>query len=218
MDNDPYGLSSHWQQAWAALDLPAPAAPLADLLRRYAEPHRHYHTQQHLHECFTQFALLRAAAGNAPALLLALWFHDAVYDTHAHDNEAQSAALADAVLREHGAAELSEAVQALIMATCHLASDGSGDASGAFAGDAQLLLDVDLSVLGAAPARFAEYERQIRAEYAWVAPEAYRQGRGAVLQGFMSRPHIFRTALFRQRLEAQAQANLRASLAALTIV
>jgi predicted metal-dependent HD superfamily phosphohydrolase len=82
-------------------------------------------------------------------------------------------------------------------------------------GDAQVLVDIDLSILGAATERFDEYERQVRFEYAWVAPDAFREGRGRILEQFLARPTIYGTPFFRERLEDQARRNLARSLAQL---
>ncbi|HMP82889.1 MAG TPA: N-methyl-D-aspartate receptor NMDAR2C subunit, partial [Verrucomicrobiota bacterium] len=78
--------------------------------------------------------------------------------------------------------------------------------------DAPLLVDVDLSILGQPPERFWEYERQIREEYAWVAPEQFATKRADILQTFLARPRIYHTQIFRQKLEAQARINLDASI------
>lgn len=76
------------------------------------------------------------------------------------------------------------------------------------AGDAALLVDIDLAILGAAPARFAEYEQQIRQEYAWVPEDVFTSKRKAVLQGFLERMQIYSTAFLLDQLEAQARINL----------
>jgi predicted metal-dependent HD superfamily phosphohydrolase len=139
---------------------------------------------------------------------LALWFHDAIYDPRAQDNEERSARWADEVLGAAGASPASAArVRALVLATRHAAVPEDPDA--------QLLVDVDLSILGAAPGRFAEYERQIGVEYSWVPRDAFRQGRANVLRRFLARERIFSTPWFHQRLESRARANLERSLAAL---
>lgn len=204
-------LADSWRVAWAQLDCPAPARALPDLLARYAEPHRAYHTAQHLAECFQLFAEVRDLAQQPGELALALFFHDAIWDPHAHDCEARSAALARACLCAAGAAaSSSEAVATLILATRHAAEPSPGDAT--------LLVDVDLAILGAAPARFREYEAQVRREYAWVAEPQFRLGRAAILRRFLDRPHLYGTPVVRDRLEAQARANLRESLARLTPV
>jgi predicted metal-dependent HD superfamily phosphohydrolase len=66
--------------------------------------------------------------------------------------------------------------------------------------DAKLLTDIDLSILGADPARFDEYEEQVRKEYEWVAPEAFRTGRGRILAQFLGRPAIYSCPFFHERL------------------
>jgi predicted metal-dependent HD superfamily phosphohydrolase len=76
---------------------------MSDLVRRYSERHRHYHTHQHLAECFEKVDEIIALAEHPAEVKLGLWFHDAIYDTHRHDNEEQSAAWARSAAREFGA-------------------------------------------------------------------------------------------------------------------
>jgi predicted metal-dependent HD superfamily phosphohydrolase len=129
-------------------------------------PHRHYHTVRHLEECFAQFDLLKEEATRPEEVELALWFHDAIYDPRRSDNEARSAQWAFESLQgvSPGTAEN---VRALVMATRHDALPESNDA--------QILVDVDLSILGASEERFDEYEAQARAEYAWVPGRKIRR-------------------------------------------
>lgn len=194
-----------WESAWSALDASAPQPVLAELLQSYSEPQRHYHTLQHLGEAM---GLLQPALGLAThpgEVALALWFHDAVYETQSKDNEARSADWAVAVVRGQGLpADIAERVHGLIMATCH-AAQPSGI-------DAQLLVDADLGILAADPLRFSEYELQVRAEYEWVPLPLYRAKRREVLLGFMQREAIYCTDWFRQRLEARARRNLAQAL------
>jgi predicted metal-dependent HD superfamily phosphohydrolase len=90
------------------------------------------------------------------------------------------------------------------MATCHTALPTSPDAA--------LLVDIDLGILGASDARFAEYRGQIRAEYAWVPADIYHVKRRAVLQSFSRREHIYTTPTLRQCLEHVARAHLAAAI------
>lgn len=194
-----------WAQTWGALGVPAPAPLLARLLQSYSEPQRHYHTLQHLGEAMGLLQPALDLAEHPGEVALALWFHDAVYQTQAKDNEARSADWAAAVLREQGLpADVAGRVHGLIMATCH-AAQPSGI-------DAQLLVDADLGILAADPLRFAEYERQVRAEYEWVPLPLYRTRRREVLLGFMQREAIYCTDGFRERLEARARRNLAQAL------
>lgn len=78
--------------------------------------------------------------------------------------------------------------------------------------DAALLVDVDLSILGQSEARFAGYESQIRAEYAWVAPEVFKVKRAEILERFLARSRLYTTDHFFARYEAQARRNLAQSI------
>ena len=81
--------------------------------------------------------------------------------------------------------------------------------------DCAFFLDMDLSILGAAPEVFTAYEAAIRKEYAFVPAADYRQGRSAILKSFLAREQLYFTAYFRDRLEPQARQNLQQSLARL---
>jgi predicted metal-dependent HD superfamily phosphohydrolase len=70
-----------------------------------------------------------------------------------------------------------------------------------------------LSILGAPAARFAEYERQIRAEYSFVPQALFAEKRRAILQTFLARPRIYSTVHFHHALEQRARANLASVLA-----
>ncbi len=197
-----------WQRAWQGVAATGDGAAVhAQLLACYAEPQRAYHTLQHLAECLAAFEPVRALAPHAAEVELALWFHDAIYDVHRHDNEAQSARWAGEALRAGGARPgAAERVAQLVLATQH-AVPPEGE-------DACLLIDIDLGILGADEARFDEYERQIRAEYAFVPEPLFSQRRRAILQSFLDRPAIYGTAHFRAALEQRARRNLVRSLAA----
>lgn len=201
-------LHHSWQRAWTGIGAKTGGQGLYEqLLARYSEPHRHYHTLQHLGECLATFEPVRDLAEHPDEVELALWFHDAIYDTHRSDNEERSADWARAALREAGVARgSSDRVHALIMATRHTANPTLPDE--------QLLVDIDLSILGAEQARFDEYEEQIRKEYAFVPSWLFRLKRRAILQDFLDRPSIYSTAHFRDALEQRARANLRQAMIA----
>lgn len=198
-------LLSSWQSAWALVGLVEPPRSTFDsLCRAYAEPQRHYHTLQHLRECLAQAGEIERLAERPGEVLLALWFHDAVYDTHARGNEAASAEWARDTVAAAGSREAGDRVHALIMATEHHAVPSTRDA--------KVMVDVDLSILGADAARFDEYERQVREEYRHVPELLLRAKRRSVLQGFLARPRLYNTEAYVDRLEARARENLRRSI------
>lgn len=198
-----------WAKLWrAATGSQPPSAIFAGLVASYAAPQRHYHTHQHIVACLDLFDTVRDSAREPVAVELALWFHDVVYDPRASDNEERSAAHAQERLQHCGATSgLVDAVEKLILATKHHAVGGHVDAP--------LLVDIDLSILGQPPERYWEYERQVRAEYAWVPAEIFRVKRAELLQKFLDRPRLYQTSVLFEKLEAPARLNLKRSIAQL---
>ncbi len=198
-------LATSWDTAWFDLELRPPAGLFEQLVSAYQESQRHYHTLQHLAECLAHFEQARHLAQQPGEVAIALWFHDAIYDVRGKDNERRSA---DWAVRTLAASQAGQAtldrVERLIMATRH---DATPDEP-----DEQLLVDIDLAILGAAPERFAEYDAQVRAEYAWVPGFVYRMKRRSVLKAFLTRPRLYGTDHFRARHEAQARRNLASIL------
>ncbi len=177
---------ARWVETWRELgvgDSPTLRRLYSDVLGRYSEPHRHYHAYQHLAECFEKVQDIISLAEHPAEVNVGLWFHDVIYDTQRHDNEERSA---DWARTRHAAEPVGI--------------------------DAEVLVDADLSILGAQSARFQEYEAQVRSEYGWVPDAMFRPTRAKILKEFLGRPHLFCTARFRERYEAQARRNLEHSL------
>jgi predicted metal-dependent HD superfamily phosphohydrolase len=145
----------------------------------------------------------------------ALWFHDAIYKTRSKSNEADSALWARQCLLDAGAQDLQiKRIEALILATQHGASMVAAelDEEKPDAADLDLMLDIDLAILGADPTHFDWFEQQIRREYWWVLPWIYRKARADILQGFLDAPSIYRTAFFHSIRESQARENLQRAI------
>jgi predicted metal-dependent HD superfamily phosphohydrolase len=194
---------------WAA-DVPdapadASAAAFADLVVRHGEPHRRYHTIVHVAAVLDALDLL----GADREARLAAWYHDAVYDPTATDNEARSARLAAAVLPGLGVDDgaVTEVARLVELTKAH---DPAGDDPAGAA-----LVDADLSILGADERTYDAYAAAVRAEHAHVPDDLWRAGRPAVLRSFAARPALFHTAIARARWEARARSNLARELAAL---
>lgn len=195
-----------WAALWKRIGASGDPSPWYErLVAAYSEPHRHYHNQQHIAECLTMLDGAPPPADGREAVEMALWFHDAVYDPHAADNEERSAALATRCLEEACVpAGFAETVYRLVMAT--KTHEVGCDATAA------LVVDVDLSILGQPVERFLEYEAQIRQEYAWVPSILFRSKRARILSRFLARERIFVTDWFHQKFEAQARRNLELSI------
>jgi predicted metal-dependent HD superfamily phosphohydrolase len=194
------------------LIVPDMAAALGrDLWERYGENGRFYHNLDHLYHVLTTIKAICAPDWPAPALLLAAWYHDAVYDPRAADNEAQSATLARQQLQAAGLArELIDEVARLILLTQKHEVVEAGISSREQE-NGRILLDADLAILGTPPARYRQYAQAIRQEYAFVPEAQYRQGRTAVLRHLLARRPLYYTP-YMQAYSQQARHNLTAEL------
>jgi predicted metal-dependent HD superfamily phosphohydrolase len=196
--------------AVAAAATRAAVATFEMLAERYAEPHRYYHTLTHIDACLTWLDWFRALARHPEEVELALWFHDAVYDPRAGggQNERESARLACDALRELGVARAKlERIAGHVLAT---------EAHAAAQGDAALVVDLDLTILGARRPEFDRFEEQIRKEYAHVPADQFRMGRRSVLESFLGRSAIYQAPQIRDELEARARENLQRRIAELS--
>ena len=185
----------------------------SELAALYSAEDRHYHGLAHIEAMLALAEEYRGLLDDPEAVEAAIWFHDAIYDSRAKDNEAKSAELAEKRLAGRIDPRRLARIAAMINATAthELPPFRDEDALN----DAALLLDMDLAILGAEPAIFDAYEKAVRLEYGWVEEPMWRAGRSAVLKTFLARPRIFHTAEFQKRFEAQARHNIQRSLAAL---
>ncbi|CDX58267.1 conserved hypothetical protein [Mesorhizobium plurifarium] len=185
----------------------------SELIVLYQAADRHYHGLAHIEAMLALAREYRHLLDDPQTVEAAIWFHDAIYDSRAKDNEAKSAELAEKRLAGRVVPHRLARIAAMINATATHQLPPFRD-KGALS-DAAFLLDMDLAILGAEPAVFDAYEKAVRLEYGWVEEPMWRAGRSAVLQNFLARSHIFHTQAFRDRFEAQAIKNLSRSLQAL---
>ncbi|WP_375481384.1 hypothetical protein [uncultured Jatrophihabitans sp.] len=209
-------VESSWVAAVVALGGQESAARVsaADLVRRYAEPHRRYHTATHV------AAVLRDSADLAVALrldgrqqayvALAACAHDVVYDARPGDDERASADWTRAALQVAGVDpdRVGPVVDLVLATLTHDASDADEVAAA--------LLDADLAILAGDPSDYDAYVGAVRQEYAAVDDESWRAGRAAVLSALVDRPRLYLSEPGRTRWEATARANVTAELAQLT--
>ncbi len=184
----------------------AGAAAGRDLLRRWGEPHRRYHNVEHLNYVLDVIDAHAGVAADADAVRLAAWFHDAVYDPRATDNEDRSAVLAVDVLRglAVAAARVDEVARLVRLTATH--DPRPGDSNGA------LLVDADLAILAAAPERYDRYAGQIRQEYHHVEDAAFAAGRAAVLRRLLDDPVLYRVLAVSTAARTQARQNMQREL------
>jgi predicted metal-dependent HD superfamily phosphohydrolase len=175
------------------------------LIAAYTAPGRHYHDLTHIEDCLAALAAVdNLSASERDILTEAIWWHDVAYDATRSDNEELSAELAERHIRP----DLRPEVGRLIRLTkSHQVEPG--DRLGA------ILISIDLSILGAEPARYDAYAVAIRKEFAHVPDRDYRAGRSRVLNQFAARAVIYPDAAFAEIYDRQARENLARELASL---
>ena len=203
-------LRNEWYALWQRLGAAGDAGLIyEDLALRYSEPGRFYHTLVHIDHCLHELKEYSGMRGDLDAIAFALWFHDAIYDARCKDSEERSATLATETATSAGLADsFGDLTRVLILATKHHAPP--------LTLNEQILVDIDLSILGQNQSRFDEYEEQIRQEYSWASDEAFAMGRAAILSSFLTGPRIYSTDYFHEKYESLARANLARSIARLT--
>ena len=177
-----------------------------ELVAAYTAPGRHYHNPGHIEDCLGALATVNDLSAEEREILTeAIWWHDVVYDPIRSDNEELSAQLAE----QHVRPDISQEVGRLIRLTATHQVEPA-DRLGA------ILISIDLSILGAGPARYDAYSAAIRKEYAHVPDNDYRAGRARVLRQFAERPFIYPDAAFAEKYDRQARENLARELASLS--
>lgn len=205
-------LQQLWLKHAKGIGIEKPTMPLlSQLVTAWSAPHRHYHSLRHLQECLQTLERWGKDAAARHEIGIALWFHDAIYDPRRDDNEDKSARWAVTALKDFGVPEdKRRRIGKLIRATMHLSP--TDKARTARVEGLDLMLDIDLAILGADRARFEDYERQVRLEYAHVPDEAFARARADFVEVLLGVSPLYRTEIARAELEARARENLLRSL------
>ena len=200
-----------WAELWGDLDAKVSLEKeYFSLKEAYAQPHRHYHTFEHIQAGLQDFDQAKHLMNHPLAVELAWWYHDYAYELSAKDNEERSAQEAGKIMQKARLPrKMAGEVEGLILATKHQEKPATLDQQ--FIQDIDLAIfgrEVDKVVYGQPIDHFQKYELDIRAEYAQVPRELYCQKRAKLLQKFLSRERIYSTDFFHSRYEERARQNL----------
>lgn len=183
----------------------APAAAIAErswscLMTHFSEPHRFYHNHGHLRHCLRELDGAADQIGNADVVEMALWFHDAIYDAGADDNEERSARLFESFAQRTLNPQFIREVRDAILDTVHKALPETGNA--------RFVVDIDLSSFGLPWGEFMADSHDLRKEQMQFSdPEFYRR-KCDFLKSLIDRNTIYATSYFRNRYEAAARTNI----------
>ena len=180
----------------------------AQLIAAYREPTRCYHGLSHLLECLRLWREWREHSSKSDEIAIALWFHDALYDTARHDSEARSARWALDALTAGGVPfDTVRRIRDLVIATRPNESPSNDDA--------RLMIDIDMAIMGASPDRYEQYEADLQREHPHMAEFIYWRKRLEVLKALNTRQRIFQSDAARHTLEARARENIARSISRL---
>ncbi len=204
------GLQTRWNQVWKRIEANKNGIDeYSELVSLYGEQERAYHNFVHVSHALREMDQADNLI-NPDQVEIAIWYHDSIYDTKSKDNEELSAKLAEKRLIAAGVkSKFVDGVIELILATKHSEIPKKKDC--------KYLADIDLSILGKSQPEFDKYEKHIRDEYSWVPIDQYKQGRIAVLKGFLDRNTIYSTKQFEKKYESQARTNLERAISALQL-
>jgi predicted metal-dependent HD superfamily phosphohydrolase len=205
----PDALDVELLERWLALAGPAGRRYGKKLIGCYHEPHRRYHTTEHLAYVLDVVDLLEAEADRPDAVRYAAWFHDAVYeiaiDSHL-TNEERSARLAEGVLRrmKQPPGLIAEVGRLVRVTADHQIESKDRDAA--------VLCDADLAILGSDPDDYRLYTALVREEYRHIRDAQFRPGRVKILRELLGRSAIYRTERARELFEEAARRNVTAEV------
>ena len=191
---------------WEAI-MPGHDALFLDLLDRWSEDHRRYHGCTHLLAVLEALDLLADPADPPRTVLLAAWFHDAVYRGIAGQDEEESARLAEERLADAGlpSVDVEEVARLVRLTSDHRPERGDDDGA--------LLCDADLSVLGGEPEPYARYVAAVREDYAHIGDADFAAGRAAVVRHLLELDPLFHSDRARELWLDAARRNLQGELA-----
>lgn len=209
-------LKKLWQKHCELLNIKSEASSELwdEISEHYTQAHRAYHNLQHINDLFQLMEQVKTSLFDLPALYLAIWYHDIIYNPLAKDNEEKSADLALSRLKHFSfPVDFLQKVHKLIVSTkSHQSLDWKNAADQS---DNAYLLDMDLSILGRPWQDYLKYTQQVRREYKVVPGFLYRRGRKKVLKHFLDQEQLFKTDYFSERFELQAKSNLASELKSL---
>lgn len=201
-------LHEKWDQTCRALKISDASSHTkwAELVRRYSESHRRYHTLDHLRAMCRTLSEFEEMFAAPDSVHLAVFFHDAIYDSSSTTNENDSANLATSFLTENNVtpAVIRDVEQLILATAAHLEETSVLDA--------EWFLDADLAILAAEPDTYQQYVLAIRQEYSAFSYSTFRIGRQRFLETILDAPFLYRTIVLRERFEALARTNLQNEL------
>ncbi len=183
----------------------------SDIENKYSSPNRHYHNLDHISRMLYTVKQFSGNIKYTDNMILAIWYHDIIYNTFRKDNEIRSAEFAEKALSEINISQKNiDTVKHYIIRTSNHFDLEENESE-----ELKLFLDTDLLTLGSKPETYDYNTQQIRKEYKAIPDNIFNKGRAAILEKFLTAQHIYRTDYFRKNFENQARININDELQSL---
>ncbi|WP_107037443.1 HD domain-containing protein [Brumimicrobium mesophilum] len=170
-----------------------------EIEKKYSSKSRHYHNLEHIENMLEELNKIESKVDNLDCLLFAIFYHDIIYISTKSDNEHQSALVFEKRISKTSFDKIEECMSQIQATKDHKMSSDN---------DTNILLDLDLSVLGKSQEEYIKYSKAIRKEYSIYPDFMYEKGRTKVLKSMYEFDFIYKTDLFRKEYETQAKRNL----------
>lgn len=174
-----------------------------EIEKNYSAKSRHYHNLEHIENMLIELDNVKSKIEDLDSLLFAIYYHDIIYKATKNDNEYQSALIFKKRISKTSFTNLSKCMAQIEATKEHKLSNDY---------DTNILLDIDLSILGKSTKEYQKYCEDIRKEYIIYPDFMYKRGRKKVLKSILDLNSIYKTDFFKQKLENQAKENLRFEL------
>ena len=180
-----------------------------EIIKRYSEPHRFYHTLNHINDCLKEFDKVKDLCKNPNEVEFAIWFHDIIYNSGEKNNEEKSADFAYKLAKNIKLLDkFAKDIKQLILATKHNSTPKKNDA--------RFIVDIDLSSFAKPWKILKEDNKKIKKEYSFIKNKKFKIGRSVLLESFSIRSNIFLTDYFKEKYERKARENIKRFLKELT--
>ena len=189
-----------WERCLPGCHAAGAASVFNTLEQRYSEPHRCYHTPEHIEHCLRQHDLASDLMDEPDAVEMAIWFHDVIYNVPTDDNELLSAELFKQLAGDDANPDFCNTVYDMILATQHRHEPNSNDD--------KILVDVDLSSFGLPWEEMRRDSENVRREFPNTSDAEFYASHNRFMRALLDRPTFFATEFFRDRYESQARANI----------
>ena len=195
-------LLTRWSNLMVRMGFPENRETYDRLVQHYSDKNRAYHNLKHIEECLALLDAFAPKGLNVDVIEMAIWFHDIIYNPYGKENEKKSAIKAQQFLEENSADnDLIEEVYQLIMSTLHKDTPKNQNE--------ELIMDIDIAILGKDESAYQSYTEKIRKEYKLVPWPLYKKKRKEILMNFLNRDYIYQTPYFRDKFEKKARLNIQ---------